>query len=78
MDETCRFWAVLKESGTQDEVSKWRVRYQLYSEDPESEWIELELRHFTRELPLSNLPPGVSSLTFEILQKWRKPYCKNI
>ena len=22
------------------------------------EWIELELRHFTRELPLSNLPAG--------------------
>lgn len=24
----------------------------------QGEWIELELRHFTRELPLSNLPAG--------------------
>lgn len=24
----------------------------------QGEWIELELRHFTRELPLSNLPVG--------------------
>ncbi|CAK9078551.1 Chaperone protein DnaJ [Durusdinium trenchii] len=47
----------------EDEVSKWRVKYRLNNEkaaeDPDSEWIELELRHFTRELPLSNLPPGV-------------------
>ena len=28
----------------------------------EGEWIELELRHFTRELPLSNLPSGLESL----------------
>lgn len=46
----------------EDEVSKWRVKYRLHSPhtpaDPDSEWIELELRHFTRELPLSNLPAG--------------------
>lgn len=48
----------------EDEVSKWRVKYRMYDgqHDPNGEggppWTELELRYFTRELPLSGLESG--------------------
>lgn len=48
----------------EDEVSKWRVKYRMYDgQDPNYDgenlpWTELELRYFTRELPLSGLESG--------------------
>eukprot|EP00440_Ansanella_granifera_P063295 gb/GFBE01068635.1/.p1 GENE.gb/GFBE01068635.1/~~gb/GFBE01068635.1/.p1 ORF type:complete len:444 (+),score=96.36 gb/GFBE01068635.1/:1-1332(+) len=48
----------------EDEVSKWRLKYCLHDGDfdpnsnDDGRWTELELRHFTRELPLSGLEFG--------------------
>jgi len=57
---------VLPRWADEDEVSRWRLRYRPHSgEDPSGDldaggpWVELELRSFTRELPLSNLDFGL-------------------
>eukprot|EP00933_Yihiella_yeosuensis_P084078 TRINITY_DN9844_c1_g1_i1.p1 TRINITY_DN9844_c1_g1~~TRINITY_DN9844_c1_g1_i1.p1 ORF type:complete len:446 (+),score=71.39 TRINITY_DN9844_c1_g1_i1:60-1397(+) len=59
---------VLPRWNIDDEVSKWRVKYRPHLGDNDSNpdldddgqtWTELELRFFTRELPLSGLAAGV-------------------
>ncbi|CAE7765446.1 TTN, partial [Symbiodinium pilosum] len=57
---------VLPRWAEEDEVSRWRLRYRPHvktdvgSEFEEgASWVELELRNFTRELPLSNLDFGL-------------------
>ncbi|CAE8735604.1 unnamed protein product [Polarella glacialis] len=55
---------VLPRWADEDEVSKWRLKYRLGTKDDidfnsdGEPWLELELRHFTRELPLSGLEFG--------------------
>lgn len=57
---------VLPRWADEDEVSKWRVKYRPHDEkanpdlvDDGLPWTELELRYFTRELPLSGLDYGL-------------------
>eukprot|EP00439_Symbiodinium_sp_Y106_P085598 s548_g29.t1 len=60
---------VLPRWAEEDEVCRWRLRYRPHTkaitEDPTGDfdegaaWVELELRNFTRELPLANLDFGL-------------------
>lgn len=52
---------VLPRWAEDDEVSKWRLKYRVAAGpgDDSLPWVELELRSFTRELPLTGLQHGV-------------------
>eukprot|EP00927_Polykrikos_kofoidii_P046790 TRINITY_DN40922_c0_g1_i1.p1 TRINITY_DN40922_c0_g1~~TRINITY_DN40922_c0_g1_i1.p1 ORF type:complete len:462 (+),score=88.52 TRINITY_DN40922_c0_g1_i1:71-1387(+) len=61
---------VLPRWAEEDEVIRWRVKYRVHEDgeadltataghlDDGKQWVELELRPFTRELPLTGLMPG--------------------